>query len=324
MQKSLEFSTLLSAGLLLTALMVTGCGGSKGDRSASSNDSNSPLTGWVSIDGSSTVLLISQAVTEEFGAVQPKVKVDVSASGTGSGMRMFARGTIDICDASRAMKPTEAEACKAAGIEFIELKVAFDGLAVVVNPKNDWCDNITTEQLQKIWRVESEEKVMTWKDVNADWPAEPIKLYGPGDDSGTFDYFTKVINGKEKSSRRDYQPSEDDNALVLGVAGDQGAMGYFGYAYYAENKDKLKLLGVDSGKGAVKPSVETVRSNSYAPLSRPLFIYVSKASLKRPEVVQFVKFYLENAAELSSDVGYVPVSDAIASESQATLTESLK
>ena len=318
--KNYRKSRLFLFGLL--AITIAGCGGDNSSRVGA--DGKMILGGRVSIDGSSTVLLISQAVAEEFDAVHSKVKIDVSASGTGSGMRMFASGEIDVCDASRGIKASEIEACKKGGIEFIELTVAFDGLAVVVNPLNDWCDQLTVEQLKKIWQVESEEKVMLWSDVDPDWPEEPFKLYGPGDDSGTFDYFTKVINGEEKSSRRDYQPSEDDNALVTGVAGDKGALGYFGFAYYSENTDKLKLLGVDSGNGPTKPSEKTVRDNSYAPLSRPLFIYVKKSSLKRPEVLAFVKFYLEHAAELSTDVGYVPVSDAVAKENQKVLQEALE
>lgn len=310
------------AGLLAIMLFV-GCGKSTPPPGAAGSAGKVPLTGAISIDGSSTVVLISQAVYEEFDQIQPGVKIDVSSSGTGSGMRMFASGEIDICDASRGIKQSEIEACKAGGVEYIELTIAFDGLAVVVNPKNDWCENVTVEQLKSIWRTESEETIMTWQDVNPDWPDEPLKLYGPGDDSGTFDYFTKVINGEEKSSRRDYQPSEDDNALVIGVAGDKGAMGYFGFAYYAENTDKLKLLGVDSGNGPKKPSEATVRDNSYAPLSRPLFIYVKKASLKRPEFVSFIKFYLAHAAELSTDVGYVPVSDEVAAENQEILKSAL-
>ena len=290
-------------------VLLFGCGKSSGP--GAGDGAGDALAGSISIDGSSTVVLISQAVVEEFDSLHPRVKVDVSASGTGSGMRMFSSGEIDICDASREIKQTEVDACKAAGIEFIEFTVAFDGLAVVTNPANNWCDHITTDQLKAIWRPESEDTVLKWSDVNPDWPDEPFKLYGPGDDSGTFDYFTKVINGEEKSSRRDYQPSEDDNALVQGVAGDKGSLCYFGYAYYAENADKLKVLGVDSGNGPIQPSIETVRDNTYAPLSRPLFIYVRKSSLDRPEVVEFVKFYLAECIELATDVGYIPISDEV-------------
>ena len=318
------WSSRSSIAWLSLALLLAGCAKSTPPSSDSDDDGqSSSLSGAISINGSSTVLLISQAVYEEFDQVHPGVKIDVGAKGTGSGMTMFAAGEIDICDASREIKETEIEACKQNGIEFIEFTVAFDGIAVVTNPENDWCDDITVEQLKTIWRTESEDSVNSWRDVNPDWPDEPIKLYGPGDDSGTFDYFTKVINGEEKSSRRDYQPSEDDNALVTGVAGDKGSLCYFGFAYYAENTDKLKLLGVDSGNGPIKPSEATVRDNSYSPLSRPLFIYVNKASLQRPEFQAFLKFYLDHAASLSQDVGYVPVSDEIAARNQELLSELL-
>ncbi len=319
-------------GLLCLAIGVSLIGvGCKGESSNSSGpatknaESNTEggetLGGTVQIDGSSTVYPISEAVAEEFRAVQPKVRVTVGVHGTGGGMKKFIAGEIDICDASRAMKENEAASCKEQGIEFIELSVAFDGLAVIVNPKNTWCDCLTVGQLKELWRPES--GVKQWKDLNPKWPAEDIKLYGPGTDSGTFDYFTEAIVGEEKASRSDYTASEDDNVLVTGVQADEYSLGYFGFAYYEENKDKLKLLGVDGGKGCVQPALETVRDNSYAPLSRPLFIYVRKSALERPEVVAFVKFYLENAAALSKDVGYVPVSDEVEKANQAALEGAL-
>jgi phosphate transport system substrate-binding protein len=280
-------------------------------------------TDAVSIDGSSTVFPISVAVVEEFHGVNPDINVVVGKSGTGGGMKKFAAGEIDICDASRPIKPVEAEACHAAGIEFIELEIAFDGLAVVANPQNDWCDSITVDQLKTIWRKESAGTVAKWSDVNPDWPDDELQLYGPGDDSGTFDYFTEVINGEEKSSRRDYSASEDDNALVTGVAGDKGALGYFGYAYYEQNQDKLKLLAVDSGDGPVKPTPENVRDGTYKPLSRPLFIYVRKSALERPGVVEFVKFYLAQVDKVARQVGYVPVTDEIAERTRETLDAAL-
>jgi phosphate transport system substrate-binding protein len=273
----------------------------------------------VNIDGSSTVFLISGAVAEKFNAEDPSIKVVVGQSGTGGGMKKFAAGEIDVCDASRKIKDAEAELCKEHGVEFIELQVAFDGLAVVVNPGNDWCESLTVEQLKTIWRKESENSVEKWSDVNPDWPDEPFKLYGPGPDSGTFDYFTEVINGEEGSSRSDYSPSENDNALVTGVAGDKGALCYFGYGYYAENKEKLKLLAIDAGDGPVTPDPEKVRSGEYHPLSRPLYLYVKKASLSRPSVVSFLKFYLDHVAELAPEVGYVAVTDEIAKQSRETL-----
>jgi phosphate transport system substrate-binding protein len=255
-------------------------------------------------------------MAEQFNAVDPSINVVVSKSGTGGGMKKFAAGEIDVCDASRPIKPVEAEACQAAGIEYIELTVAFDGLAVVANPKNGWCDSLTVDQLKTIWRKESTGAIMKWSDVNPDWPDEPFKLYGPGVDSGTFDYFTEVINGQEKNSRSDYSPSEDDNALVTGVAGDKGALGYFGYAYYDHNRDKLKLLGVDSGDGPVQPTSDKVRDGSYKPLSRPLFIYVRTSALKRPEAVAFLKFYLENVHNVAEKVGYVAVTEKIADQAR--------
>lgn len=292
-----------------------------GSEAGAKAEGGEKLTGSVKIDGSSTVYPISEAVAEEFRTVQPDVRPIVGISGTGGGMKKFIAGEIDICDASRAMKEKEATACKEKGIEFIELSVAFDGLAVIANPKNTWCDCLTVGQLKELWRPES--GVKQWKDLDPKWPAKDIKLYGPGTDSGTFDYFTEAIVGEEKASRSDYTASEDDNVLVTGVQSDEFAIGYFGYAYYEENKDKLKLLAVDGGKGCTKPSLETVRDNSYAPLSRPLFIYVRKSSLERPEVAAFVKFYLENAAQLAKDVGYVPVSDEVAKANQEALKGAL-
>jgi phosphate transport system substrate-binding protein len=278
----------------------------------------------VTVDGSSTVFQISGAAAEKFDAVEPDIKVVVSKSGTGGGFKKFAAGEIDVCGASRKITPEEVEACEAAGIDFVELQVAFDGLAVVVNPANDWCDSLTVEQLRTIWRKESQDSIMKWSDVDPDWPDEPFELYGPGDDSGTFDYFTEVINGEAKLSRMDYSPSEDDNALVTGVAGDKGSLGYFGYGYYAENTDKLKLLAIDAGEGPVLPSAETVRDGSYHPLARPLFIYVRTSSLARPETAKFIEFYLDNAADIASRTGYVAVTDEIAQENRDRLDSALK
>lgn len=303
------------------SLIGVGCSGKSGSDSTAKKSEGGKMTGKVQIDGSSTVYPISEAVAEEFRAVQPDVRVTVGVHGTGAGMKKFVAGEIDICDASRGMKEKEAAACKEQGIDFIELSVAFDGLAVIVNPKNTWCDCLTVGQLKELWRPGS--GVKQWKDLNPKWPAEDIKLYGPGTDSGTFDYFTKAIVGEEKASRPDYTASEDDNVLVTGVQSDEYALGYFGYAYYEENKDKLKLLGVDNGDGCKKPTLETVRDNTYAPLSRPLFIYVRTSAFERPEAVEFVKFYLEHAAELSKDVGYVPVSDEVEKANQEALAGAL-
>ena len=315
----------ISLGIVF-AIFATGCSRPASESAADAvagGDAGEGLTGDVRIHGSSTVFPVSQAIAEEFSEVAPKVKVSVGSAGTSGGMKKFVAGEIDICDASRRMKESEREKCAAANIDFIEFTVAIDGLSVVVNPKNDWVDCLTVEQLKTIWRPESGETVLKWSDVNPEWPDEPLKLYGPGTDSGTFDYFTKAINGEERASRADYTASENDNQLVRGVASDKGGLGYFGYAYYAENKDLLKLLAVDGGDGCVAPDETTVRDGSYKPLSRPLFIYVRKSSLQRAEVLKFVTFYLENVGRLAKDVGYVPVSEKVAKQNQELLKTEL-
>jgi phosphate transport system substrate-binding protein len=263
------------------------------------------LSGRIEIDGSSTVFPITEAVAEEFQGENPGVKVTVGVSGTGGGFKRFVVGEIDVQDASRPIKDKEDADARANKVGYIELPIAFDGLTVVVNSKNTWVDKLTVAELKKIWEPGS--KVKNWSEVRAGFPAKPIKLYGPGTDSGTFDYFTEAINGKAKESRSDYTASEDDNVLVQGVAGDQYALGYFGYAYFEENSKKLKAVPIDGGKGAVMPSSETIRNGKYAPLSRPLLIYVSTRSTARPEVDAFIKFYIENAAVLSKEVGYIPL-----------------
>ena len=246
-----------------------------------------------------------------------------AVSGTGGGFKKFSAGEIDICDASRTIKDEEQKTCEANGIKYVELEIAFDGLSVVVNPENDWCDCLTVEQLKAIWQPES--AVSKWSDLNPAWPDEKIELFGPGTDSGTFDYFTEAIVGTAKSSRADYTPSEDDNMLVTGVEGSKYALGYFGYAYYVENKDRLKLLGVDPGDGkCVQPSEETVRTNEYKPLSRPLFIYVNKTSLKRPEIAR-VRGVLPGPGRRRwcRTVGYVPLSDEVSAKSKKLFDEAL-
>jgi phosphate transport system substrate-binding protein len=298
--------------VVVLALSTIGCGGGASSESQS-----------IRVDGSSTVFPISMAIAEEFRTDHPTVKVPVRASGTGGGMKQFSVGEIDICNASREMTDSEKEICDKNKVEYVALKVAFDGLAVVVNPANDWCDCLTVEQLKSIWRPESDGTVTKWSDINPDWPDEELKLYGPGTDSGTFDYFTEVICGEARASRADYTMSENDNALVRGVIADKGALGYFGIAYYSENKDELKLLSVDSGEGCITPSEATVRDGTYEPLARPLLIYVNKKSLQRSEVAEFVKFYMDHAAEQSARVGYVPVTDDVAAENQKLLEESL-
>ena len=264
----------------------------------------------IAIDGSSTVFPIGEAVAEEFQRANQGARVTVGTSGTGGGFEKFCRGETDISNASRPIKATEAAKCQAAGIEFIEVPVAYDGLSVVVNPKNTWATSMTVAELKKLWQPEAQGKITRWSQVRQGWPDREVHLFGAGTDSGTFDYFTEIIVGKAQSSRGDYTASEDDNVLVQGVSGDENALGYFGYAYYENNKDKIKLVGIDGGKGAVLPSPQTIRDGSYAPLSRPLFIYVNKAKLQRPEIRSFVDFLLAQGGQLVREVGYVPLSDS--------------
>lgn len=261
----------------------------------------------IRIDGSSTVYPITEAVAEEFQKSQ-KVKVTVGESGTGGGFKKFCRGETDISNASRPIAQKEMDACRDAGVQFIELPIAFDALTVVVNGKNDWVKSLTVDELKKIWQPGS--SVKSWKQVNSAYPDKPISLYGPGTASGTFDYFTEAINGKPKASRTDYTPSEDDNVLVQGVTGNVGGMAYFGLAYYEENKDKLKAVPVatKAGSAGVLPSAETVMDGTYQPLSRPIFIYVNAtAAAFKPEVKAFVNYYLEHAPTLVKEVKYVPL-----------------
>ena len=288
-------------------IVLAACGGGNSAQSGQS----APTV--ISVDGSSTVFPITEAVAEEFQRTNQGQRVTVGSSGTGGGIQKFCRGDIDIADASRPIKPAEIQSC--GSIEFIELPVAYDGLAVVVNPKNTWANDITVAELKRIWQPEAQGQIMKWNQIRPSWPDKPLRLFGPGPDSGTFDSFTEVIVGKQDASRGDFTASEDDNVLVQGVSGDEGALGYFGVAYYEANKDKLKLLGVDDGKaengaGAILPSVDTVRNGSYQPLARPLYIYINKAKLQRPEVKAFVDFYMQNVGRLAREVGYVPLSDA--------------
>lgn len=303
--KKLALSALITGALLLTA-----CGpqeGTSGNESGSngnkaSEQSDQQLKGTVAVDGSSTVFPIMEAVVEEYNMKQPNVKVSVGMSGTGGGFEAFAAGETDISNASRPIKDEEKAALEKAGIEYTEFEIAYDGLSVVVNKDNDWVDYLTVDELKKMWIEDG--TVKKWSDIRDGWPEEEIKFYSPGTDSGTFDYFDEVVlDGQpivEKATL-----SEDDNTLVTGVTGDKNAIGYFGYAYYAENKDQLKVVPIDNGNGAVEPTNETVESGKYTPLSRPLYIYVKNESLSKPEVYDFVKFALENAGTLSEEVGYV-------------------
>jgi phosphate transport system substrate-binding protein len=269
------------------------------------------LTGAVRLDGSSTVYPISEAVGEEFQTAHPKTRVTIGVSGTGGGFKRFCAGETDISNASRPIKPSEVEACGAAKLEYVELPIAYDGLAVVANPANDWLACMTPAELKKLWEPGAQRTIMRWNQIRPAWPDEEIHLFGPGADSGTYDYFAEAIVGKDVGTRGDFQASEDDNVLVQGVAGDKFALGFFGLAYYEENKDKLKLVAIDdgdatNGAGCIEPTLATVENGTYSPLSRPLFLYVSTASAKRPEIVAFLDFYFENATALVAEVGYIP------------------
>jgi phosphate transport system substrate-binding protein len=264
----------------------------------------------IKIDGSSTVYPITEAVAEEFQkAKKNAIKVTVGISGTGGGFKKFCRDETDISNASRPITKSEMELCKAAGVEYVEMPVAFDALTVVVNPKNAFLKQATVEEMKMLWEPAAQGKITKWNQINPAWPDAPIKLFGAGADSGTFEYFTEAMVGKAKSSRGDYTASEDDNVLVQGVSRDVNAIGYFGYAYYAENKAKLKALPIVNPKTgkAVEPSAANVENGTYAPLSRPIFIYVKAKSLDKPEVKEFIEFYMKNGATLTKEVKYVPL-----------------
>jgi phosphate transport system substrate-binding protein len=267
------------------------------------------LKGEIRVDGSSTVYPITEAVAEDFSKAAKGVRTTVGISGTGGGFKRFCKGETDISDASRPITKTEVETCKSANIEFVELPVAYDGLCIVISKQNTWATKLTLDQIRKIYSASGTAK--TWKDLDSAWPDRAIKVYSPGTDSGTFDYFKEVTVGKDGKVRSDMSVSEDDNVLVNGVAGDRDAIGYFGFAYYVENKDKLVAVAVDNGKGAVLPSDATILDGSYEPFSRPVFIYVNRKSADRPEVGAFVDFYLQQAAALSKEVGYTPLPESI-------------
>ncbi len=262
----------------------------------------------VKVDGSSTVFPISEAVAEEFQkSTRGAVRVTVGISGTGGGFKKFCRGETDIQDASRPISSDELEECRKHAVQFFELPIAFDAMTLVASPKNMWLQAVTLQELKTMWEPAAQGKITKWKQVNSAWPDEPLKLFGAGSDSGTFDYFTEAVVGKAKSSRGDYTGSEDDNTLVQGISADKGAIGYIPYAYYPPNKNKLKLIGVDAGHGPVLPSRDTVENGTYTPLSRPLFVYVSKKSAERREVIDFVEFYMKEALKLTEQVKYVPL-----------------
>ncbi|OFV98337.1 MAG: hypothetical protein A3F68_04300 [Acidobacteria bacterium RIFCSPLOWO2_12_FULL_54_10] len=290
--------------VVLFSLFAAGCGGGP-----ATQPQEPGLSGTVEIDGSSTVFPIAEAIAEEFQKKEPGVRVTVGVSGTGGGFKRFGVGETDISNASRPISTSEMEQAAKNGVEYIELPIAFDGLSILVHPSNDFVTSLTVAELKKIWEPES--KVRHWSDIRSGWPAREIHLYGPGHDSGTFDYFTEAIVGKAKSSRSDFTASEDDNVLVQGISGDADALGYFGYAYYAENQGKMKLIAVDAGQGPVLPSAQTISDGTYKPLSRPLLIYVSVKAAARPEVKTFIDFALEQAGALSTEVGFFPLTDSI-------------
>jgi phosphate transport system substrate-binding protein len=295
----------------LAILILTGaaCGPSAQDARTSGTGASAGPT-LVTLDGSSTVFPLSEAVAEEFQKANQGTRVTVGISGTGGGFQKFCRGEIDIADASRPISATEVAACEKAGIQYIELPVAYDGIAIAVNPKNSWAATITVAELKTLWAPDAQGKVKNWSDVRKGWPNREIHLFGAGVDSGTYDYFTEAITGKAKASRGDFTSSEDDNVLVQGISNDELALGFLPFAYFEENAAKLKLVPVDDGKadngeGAIAPSPDTIRTGTYQPLSRPIFIYVSAKAAERAEVQRFVDFYVKNADNLAREVNYV-------------------
>lgn len=314
-----RFATIASLTAVVAGLAACGGDGGSPTDGGSATDGGgetpSGLSGSVAIDGSSTVFPVTEAMAEEFQIANPEVKVTVGVSGTGGGFKKFCGGETDISNASRPIKTEEAKLCADAGIEFIELPISYDALSVVVNKENDWAKCLSTEELNKMWKPEAKGTITSWKQIRDEFPDEPLSLYAPGTDSGTFDYFTEAINGDGGVTREDFTPSEDDNTLVTGVSGSKGALAYFGFAYYEENKDAINLVSIknpDSGE-CIAPSTEAVETGTYAPLARPLFIYVNKAVLgEKPEVKAFVDYYIstENKS-LVAETGYIPLNDAL-------------
>ncbi|MBF2076384.1 MAG: PstS family phosphate ABC transporter substrate-binding protein [Synechococcales cyanobacterium C42_A2020_086] len=322
--KPLAFFTIV----MITAIGIKACAPT--EQAAQSPTATSPaenLQGDVVIDGSSTVFPITEAMAEEFQRANPDVRVTVGTSGTGGGFQKFCAGETAIVNASRPIAAAEKELCQNGGINFVELPVAFDALTVVVNPENDWARELTTAELRKMWEPAAQGRITNWNQIRPDFPDAPLALFGPGTDSGTFDYFTEAINGEEGASRGDFTASEDDNVLVQGVAGNRNALGYFGLAYYEANSDRLERVAIDdgddsNGAGFVLPSPETVLDGTYQPLARPLFIYVNSQKLDRPEVQAFVDFYLDPANQsLISDAGYIAMSEPVYQKVQARLAE---
>ncbi|MCB0327033.1 MAG: PstS family phosphate ABC transporter substrate-binding protein [Bdellovibrionales bacterium] len=314
-------STIISFSLLLSIASFSACE-KKQNTGQVQGQQTEKISGLVKIDGSSTVFPLTEAVAEEFQKEHREIRVTVGFSGTGGGMKKLIANEIDLSGASRPIKDSEATQAKDAGVDYQELQVAYDGIAVIVNPKNNFVTSLSTDQLQEIWKPNS--RIKTWADLDASWPNEEIKLYGPGPDSGTFDYFTETIVGESKAIRSDFTASEDDNVLVHGVSGDQYALGYFGFAYYRENASRLKLIPIRYGNEGKPtfPSHETIADGSYKPLSRPIFMYLNKNSWKKPEVQKFVNYYLDHAGTLAEEVGYVSLEQQLYKSQQAQLLSS--
>jgi phosphate transport system substrate-binding protein len=316
---------LLILALALLAVGAAGCGrdddDSDGEAAAAEQTTTAEkLSGNIAVDGSSTVGPLTTAAAEAYRGEQAGVNIEVGVSGTGGGFERFCAGETDISNASRPIdEEEEVPVCQEAGIEYTEFQVGVDALTVVVNPENDWATCLTVDQLKKIWEPAAEGKVDNWNQVDPSFPDQQLALAGPGTDSGTFDYFTDEVNGEEGASRSDYTASEDDNVIVQAVAGDPGALGYFGFTYFEENEDSLKALEIDGGEGCVAPSVDTARDGSYTPLSRPLFIYVKNESLQRPEVQGFVEYFLTNSIQLAEDALFIPVPDEQVDENLSML-----
>jgi phosphate transport system substrate-binding protein len=297
-----------TAALACALLLAAGCGGGGGGQT-------------ILADGSSTVGPLTTRAAENFKGQNPDVEVTVGISGTGGGFERFCAGETDLSNASRPIEDDEKALCADAGIEYVELPVANDALTVVVNPQNDWATCLTVEQLKAIWEPGS--TVDNWQDLDPSFPDETLRLYGPGTDSGTFDYFTDVIVGEEGASRTDYQASEDDNVIIEGVTGDAGALGYFGFSYFEQNQDTVKAVEVDNGSGCVAPSVATAQDGTYAPLSRPLFVYAKTSSLERPEVAEFLNYMIDNGAEIAEQADFVPLTSEQLADAKAKLDTAL-
>ncbi len=321
-RRTLRRTLPVTATVLTLGLAACGGGNQEAASGGGSAGEGAGVSGEVLADGSSTVQPLTAAAGELFAEEQSGVNVSVGTSGTGGGFEVFCQGATDIANASRPIKDEEKAACDAAGIEFVELQVATDALTVVTAADNEFLTCLTTEELKTIWGPEAEGTVTTWNQVNPAFPAEPIELYGPGTDSGTFDYFTDEINGEEGASRTDYNASEDDNTIVQGVSGSANALGYFGYTYFEENAQALKAVEVDGGSGCVAPSAETAQDGTYTPLARPLFIYVSKkAAAEKPQVAAFVDFYVQNNAEIAEAAQYIPLNDEQRAELETAAAE---